>query len=63
MSISERTSPRKPPLQWPRLGEMTWLGMIALAILLIHVIAASLVLPASRGPAAILEDAKASFTD
>ena len=63
MSISERTSPRKSPLQWPWFGEMTWLGMLALAILVIHILAASLVLPASsRGPA-LLEDAKASLTD
>ncbi len=64
MSISERSSPRRPPLQWPQLGEMSWLGMIALAIVLIHVIAATLMLPASsRGAATVLEDAKASFTD
>ena len=63
MSISERTSPRRQPVQGLWFGEMTWLGMIALAILLIHVVAATLVLPASRGPAVLLEDAKASFTD
>ena len=64
MSISERTSLPKPPLPWPRFGEMTWLGMIALAIVVLHVVAATLVLPtAPRGPATLLEDAKASFTD
>lgn len=63
MSISERTPQRKLPLQWPQFGEMTWLGIIALGILVLHILAASLVLPASsRGPA-LLEDARASYTD
>ena len=64
MTISETTSPHKPPRPWPPFGEMTWLGMIGLGILALHILAAMLVLPApSGGSPALLEDAKASLTD
>jgi hypothetical protein len=43
---------------------MKRLGVIAFAILLLHILAASLLLPASsRGPIAPLEDARASSID
>jgi hypothetical protein len=43
---------------------MKRLGMIAFAILLLHILAASLLLPASsRGPSKLLEETTASFTD
>jgi hypothetical protein len=43
---------------------MKRLGVIAFAILLLHILAASLLLPApSRGPVAPLEDARASSID
>jgi len=64
MSISETAQRRKQSVQlrWP--GEMTRLGMIAFAILVLHILAASLLLPASsRGPVAPLEDARASSID
>jgi hypothetical protein len=64
MSISERTSLRRPSLEAPRFGEMTRLGLIALAIVVVHIVAATLMLPAaSRDSIAPLENAKASFTD
>jgi hypothetical protein len=62
MSISDRTSPRKPSVPRLHFDEMTWLGAIALAIVAIHIVAA-LMMPASRGSAALLEDGKALFTD
>ncbi|HWZ41443.1 MAG TPA: hypothetical protein VNY08_24380 [Bradyrhizobium sp.] len=43
---------------------MTRLGMIALAIVVLHILAASLVLSSSsRGPSKLLEETTASFTD
>jgi hypothetical protein len=64
MSISERAPARQRSAQLPRPGEMMRLGMIAVAILVLHILAASLLLPASsRGPGKVLEEATASFTD
>lgn len=64
MSISERAPVRQRSASLPRPGEMKRLGVIAFAILLLHILAASLLLPASsRGPVAPLEDARASSID
>ncbi len=64
MSISERAPARKAAAQWRRPGEMTRLAMIAFVILVLHILAASLLLPvASHGPLAPLEEATASSTD
>ncbi len=64
MSISERAPARQRSVPLPRPGEMTRLGMIALAIVVLHILAASLVLSSSsRGPSKLLEETTASFTD
>jgi hypothetical protein len=64
MSISERVPARQRSASLPRPGEMKRLGVIAFAILLLHILAASLLLPAtSRGPSRLLEETTASFTD
>jgi len=64
MSISERVPARQRSASLPRPGEMKRLGVIAFAILLLHILAASLLLPvSSRGPIAPLEDARASSID
>ena len=43
---------------------MTWLGAIAFAILVVHILAASLLLPGGSGaPARLLGEATASSTD
>ncbi|HEY7843828.1 MAG TPA: hypothetical protein VID30_09130 [Bradyrhizobium sp.] len=64
MSIGERVPARQRSLTSLRPGEMKRLGMIAFAILLLHILAASLLLPASsRGPSKLLEETTASFTD
>jgi hypothetical protein len=64
MPISEKTPARQRSVPMPRPGEMNRLGVIAFAILLLHILAASLLLPAtSRGPSRLLEETTASFTD
>ncbi len=64
MTISERSPERKAAIRWPGPGGMMRLGLIALALVVLHVLAASLVLPAnSHGPVAPLQDARASSTD
>jgi hypothetical protein len=64
MSISERAAARQRSQRLPRPGEMMRLGMIALAILVLHILAASLLLPASSlGPSKLLEETTASFID
>ena len=44
-------------------SEMVMLGAIAVVILVLHVLAGSLLQPATRGPAVPLEDARASLID
>ena len=61
MSIAERVSAPRPPVSSRRPGEMTWLAAIAFAILVVHILAASLLLPG--GPARLLGEATASSTD
>ena len=64
MSISERVPARQRSLTSPGPGEMKRLGMVAFAILVLHILAASLLLPASsRGPSKLLEETTASFID
>ncbi len=64
MSISERSSDRRRPLRWPMPSEMVMLAAIAVVILVLHVVAGSLLQPAStRGQVAPLEDARASSID
>lgn len=60
MSISERSSDRRRPLP----SEMVMLAAIAVVILVLHVVAGSLLQPASTpGSVAPLEDARASSID
>jgi len=68
MSMSERSvnatsSAPKRPVRWPMPSEMVMLGAIAVVILVLHVLAGSLLQPATRGPAVPLEDARASLID
>ena len=64
MSIGERVPARQRSLTSPGPGDMKRLGMIAFAILLLHILAASLLLPASsHGSLKLFEEATASFID
>jgi len=64
MSISERPPARPRSQALTRPGEIKRLGLIALAILVLHILAASLLLPASsRGPSKLLEETTASSID
>jgi hypothetical protein len=64
MSIGERVPARQRCVTSPGLGEMMRLGMIAFAILLLHILAASLLLPASSsGTSKGLEETTASVID
>ena len=63
MPINEKAPLRKPRVQWPRFGEMTWLAVVAMAIVVLHILAGSLLATASPHGSTPVEDATASYND
>lgn len=63
MPIGEKAPLRKPRVQWPRFGEMTWLAVVAVAIVVLHVLAGSLLAPAAPRGSGLVDEATASYND
>jgi hypothetical protein len=66
MSISERSTPRKSIIRLPEVSEITLLIVIAIGFLVLHVLTATLLMPAATGDPAdppVSQDARAVHTD
>ncbi|MGY3440823.1 hypothetical protein ACVW17_000824 [Bradyrhizobium sp. USDA 4473] len=63
MSITDRSSSRKSIVRLPQISEMTLLIAIAVGFLVLHLLTATLLMPAATADAAVPQDARVIHTD
>ncbi|MHC2337963.1 hypothetical protein [Bradyrhizobium sp. USDA 4454] len=63
MSLTDRSPPRKSIVRLPEIGEMTLLTVIAVGFLVLHLLTATLLMPAATADAAVPQEARAIHTD
>ncbi|MGF6310397.1 hypothetical protein ABIB82_004501 [Bradyrhizobium sp. i1.8.4] len=63
MSISERSTTRKSIIRLPEISETKLLIAIAIGFLVLHILTATLLMPAATADAAAPQDVRAAHTD
>ena len=63
MSITDRSPTRKSIVRLPEVGEMTLLIAIAVGFLVLHLLTATLLMPAATADMAVPQDARVVHTD
>ncbi|GKQ51571.1 hypothetical protein [Bradyrhizobium sp. Ce-3] len=63
MSITDRSSTRKSVIRLPEVSEITLLVAIAIGFLVLHILTATLLMPAATADAAAPQEVRAVHTD